>query len=110
MQAPSFMHAPQADQVPFVQVRDCVPQFPQPWVMGPLQGWPPQAPHWQAGVQVCMPPVPQACIDPGAHIPWFAQAPQSDQTPLLHVRDCVPQFPQAWLLGPAQVWPLHAPH
>jgi hypothetical protein len=57
-----------------------------------------------------MPPVPQACIDPGAHIPWFAQVPQSDQTPLLHVRDCVPQFPQPWVVGPEQDCPVHWPH
>jgi hypothetical protein len=110
MQAPSFMQAPHGDQAPLLHVRDCVPQFPQAWVMGPVQVCPAHAAHWQADVQVCIPPVPHAWLAPGAHIPSFMQAPQSDQVPLLHVRDCVPQFPHAWVMGPVQVWPPHVPH
>jgi hypothetical protein len=110
MQAPSFMHGPQADHAPFVQVRDCVPQFPQAWVMGPLQVWPVQVPHWQVAPQVRVPPVPQDCMAAGAHAPWFMHGPQSDQTPLLQVRVWLPQLPQAWPLGPEQLCPVHSPH
>jgi hypothetical protein len=50
------------------------------------------APHWQASVQVCRPPVaPQACTDPGWQVPWPLQAIHVDQAPLLQLRDCVPQ-------------------
>jgi hypothetical protein len=46
----------------------------------------------------------------GTQAPSPAQADQSDHTPLLHVRDWVPQLPQARVDGPAQLSPPHAPH
>jgi hypothetical protein len=49
-------------------------------------------------------------VAPGVHAPSFTQAPKSDQTPLLHDRDWVPQLPHAWVAGPAQGWPPHALH
>ena len=104
------MQAPQSDQTPFVQVRAWVPQLPQPWVAGPLQVCPPQDPHWQLALQVCMPPIPQVCMAPGAQAPSFAQGDQLDHTPLSQLRVWEPQLPQAWLLGPTQLWPVQLPH
>jgi hypothetical protein len=66
-----------------------------------------QASHWQEALQVWLPPIPHACVAPGMHTPSFMQAPQSDQTPFAQVRDWVPQFPQAWLPGPAQTHVSH---
>jgi hypothetical protein len=109
-QDPWFMHGPQSDQVPLLQTRDCVPQLPQAWVAGPVQVWAVHRLHWHAPLQVWEPPMPQACVAPGAQAPWFMHAPQSDQVPLLHVRDCVPQLPQAWVMAPLQVCPPHDPH
>src|SRR6185436_7116992 len=109
-QVPWFMHGPNSDQTPFVQVRDWVPQLPQAWLLAPLQFWPPHDPHWQAGVHICVPAIPQACIEPGAQAPSPMQADQADQTPLSQVRDCVPQLPQAWVPGPTQLWPVQLPH
>jgi hypothetical protein len=43
-------------------------------------------------------------MDIGTHSPSPPQAPQSDQVPLSQVRVWVPQLPQPWLAGPAQVW------
>jgi hypothetical protein len=60
-----------------------------------------QTSHWQAAVQVWLPPIPHACVAPAMHTPSFAQVPQSDQTPLLQVRDCMPQFPHPCVAGPA---------
>jgi hypothetical protein len=66
--------------------------------------------HWQAGVQVCVPPIPQAWVAIGAQTPSPPQADQSDQTPLLQMRVWLPQLPQAWLAGPAQACPPQSPH
>jgi hypothetical protein len=107
---PSFAHVPQADQTPLSQVRVAVPQFPQAIVAEPAQLCPPHASHWQVvALQVWVPPAPQAWVAPAMQAPWPVHIPQSDQTPLLHVRLLVPQFPQAIVAGPAQVWPPHAP-
>jgi hypothetical protein len=108
--SPSPAQVPQSDHVPLLQVRVWVPQLPQPWLAEPAQVWPPQASHWQLALHACMPPVPQAWVAPGMHIPSPPQADQSDQTPLLQVRLRVPQLPQASLAGPAQVWPPQVPH
>jgi len=109
MQAPSFAQVPQSDHTPPVQVRDCMPQFPQGWLDGPAH-WPAQASHWQEGLQVWVPPMPQACVAPGMQVPSFMHAPHGDQAPFVQVRDWVPQLPQAWLAGPAHAWSMHAPH
>jgi hypothetical protein len=108
--APSPPHALQSDQAPLLHVRLCVPHLPQAWIIGPLQVWPPHAPHWHCAVHVCKPPVPQAIIAPGAQVPSLAQPDHADQTPLLHARVCVPQFPHDWLAGPTHVWPVHSDH
>src|SRR5213075_1876486 len=55
----------QLDQTPLSQLRDWVPQLPQAWVVGPVQVWPPQLPHWQAWVQLWVPFMPQAWTAPG---------------------------------------------
>jgi hypothetical protein len=109
-QVPWFMHAPQSDQTPLLQVRAWVPQLPQAWVMGPAHVWPPHEAHWQAGLHVCIPPDPHICIEPGAQAPWFMQVDQLDQTPLSQLRDWVPQLPQAWVAGPVQLWPAQPDH
>jgi hypothetical protein len=109
-QTPSPAQAPQSDQTPLLQVRAWVPQLPQAWVIGPAQGWPMQAFHWQVALQVWLPPIPQAWLAPGAQAPSFVHAPQADQTPLVQVRAWVPQLPQAWVIGPVQLWPPQAPH
>ena len=102
-QAPWFMQAPQSDQAPLLHVRLWVPQLPQAWVGAPVQVWFPQPPHWQAAVQVCMPPVPHICMAPGAQEPSLAQPDQADQTPLSQVRDWLPQLPQLCMAGPVQL-------
>jgi hypothetical protein len=40
MQMPSAVHAPHADQVPFVQLRVWVPHSPQLWLLGPVHDGP----------------------------------------------------------------------
>jgi hypothetical protein len=102
-QTPSFMQAPNSDQTPLLHVRVWVPQFPQGCVADPLQVWPLQPPQVQLAVQVWVPPEPQAWVALGAQTPSFMQAPNSDQTPLLHVRDWFPQLPQGWVMGPVQL-------
>jgi hypothetical protein len=108
--APWLAQALQSDQTPFVHERVWLPQLPQVWVVGPVQLWPPQGSHWQVAPQVCIPPVPQVRIEPGAHAPSPAHADQPDQTPLLHVRVWVPQAPQPWVVGPRQVCPAQGDH
>jgi hypothetical protein len=102
-QAPSFAQADQSDQTPLLHVRDLVPQLPHAWAASPAQDWLPQAPHWQVASQVRVPPIPQASLAFGTQAPWFAHVDQSDHTPLLHVRDWVPQLPQPWVAAPAQL-------
>jgi hypothetical protein len=92
------------------QVRDCVPQLPQDCVDGPMHVCPLHASHWHAGVQACVPPVPQACTVSGAQTPSPLHVPHADHAPLLHVRDCVPQLPQGCVVGPSHVWPVQRSH
>jgi hypothetical protein len=65
-----------------------------------------QPPHSHALVHVCEPVTSQTCVLPAAQAPWPAQADQADQTPLAHVRVCVPQLPHACDEAPEQT---HAP-
>jgi hypothetical protein len=109
-QTPWFAQPDQSDQVPLLQVRVCVPQFPHACIAGPAQVCPPHPPHWHESPQVRAPPVPHICIEPGAQAPSAEHADQLDQTPLLHVRACVPQLPHACADGPAQLCPLHVDH
>jgi hypothetical protein len=109
---PSSVQAPQSDHWPVLvlHVRVCAPQFPHACTDGPLQVWLAQVPHWQAAVQVCMPPLPHACMAPGAQAPSLAQPDQLDHTPFSQVRVWLPQLPQLWVLGPAQLWPMQTDH
>jgi hypothetical protein len=61
-------------------------------------------------VHVWVPPIPHACVAPGAQAPSPLHALQSDQTPLLQVRLWFPHWPHAWVIGPLQVWPPHVAH
>jgi len=106
---PSFgLHSPcipqpdQADHTPLLHVRVCVPHLSQLCVFEPLQVWPVQLPHVQALLQLCLPPVPHACVEFGEHSPCWVQLDQLDQVPvaLLQVRVCVPQFSQLRELSP----------
>jgi hypothetical protein len=67
----------------------------------------PQGPHWQLALQVCAPPLPQLCVDPGAHGPCPAHGDHADHIPVVpsHVRVCIPQLPQACDEGPVHVCP-----
>jgi hypothetical protein len=71
---------------------------------------PVQACHAQSALHVWVPPSPQAWLASGSHSPSSVQASQSDQTPLLQVRDCVPQLPHARLGEPSHAWFRHSPH
>jgi hypothetical protein len=62
-----------------------------------------QAFHWQLLEQVWVPLVSQVWVAAGAQAPWPVQVPQADQLPLLQVRVCVPQLPQACEVGPVHV-------
>jgi hypothetical protein len=122
-QTPVPVQVDQADHVPSLQERVCVPQFPHAWLVEPLghwhtppwqvdpvgQAWPhapqfsasvwvwhTQAAHLQVLSQVWVPVVLQACVAFGAQTPPPVQADQVDQVPSLQVRVWVPvpQFPQ----------------
>lgn len=72
--APWFMHAENAPQTPFSQVRVWVPQWPQLWLAGPVQLWLMHADHWQAALHTCVPDIPQAWVAPGVQ-PMATQLP-----------------------------------
>jgi hypothetical protein len=105
LQVPSPAQGPNAPQVPVLvsQVRICVPQLPQvcvaePGVHGMLT--PVHGPHAHvAALQLCVPLLfaPHTCICVPLQTPWFVQAPNALQVPVLvsHVRVCVPQLPHA---------------
>jgi hypothetical protein len=66
------------------------------------------APHAQLPLQVCVPPEPHACAALGAHTPSPPHAPQSDQMPFRHVRNCLPQLPHGRSPAPSQASPTGA--
>jgi hypothetical protein len=92
---PSFTHVDQSDQTPLLHVRVWVPQLPQAWLAGPEQVWPMHGSHWHMALHAWVPPVPQAWVLVGVQTPSFTHVDQSDQTPLLHARVWIPQFPHA---------------
>ena len=61
------------------------------------------APQPHAALQVCVPVPSQLCVALGAQAPCPVHADQPDHVPLLQVRACVPQLPQACEEGPAHV-------
>lgn len=52
----------------------------------------------------------QVCTLPGLHTPWPAQVDQVDHSPLLQVREWVPQLPQASIGSPVQLCPVQEFH
>jgi hypothetical protein len=108
--APWPVQVDQVDQTPLLQVREWVPQLPQASTASPVQLCPVQEFHLQELLQVCLPFVPHAWLSFGLHSPWFMQADQADQTPLLQVRVCEPQLPQLCEVTPVQVCPVQFPH
>jgi hypothetical protein len=95
-QAPSPL---QIDHAPSVlsalQLRDCVPQLPQPRVSGVQH-----VPQSQAVLQRCWPPTPQPRVVSGAQAPCAVQTDQLASVPSgLQARVCVPQLPQACVCG-----------
>jgi hypothetical protein len=103
VQTPSPVQADQPDHVPFSHVRARVPQLPQASLAGPAQVCPVQRPHWHAAAQAWVPPVPHAWVLSSVQTPSPAHADQADHVPPSQVRVCVPQFPQACVVGPWQV-------
>lgn len=107
MQLPWLEQADHGDHsaVSLSHVRDCPPQLPQVWLIGPLHTCPVQVVFQrQLLAHVCVPPAPQLRVASGAQAPWFMHADQSPQSPVLlsQVRVCVPQLPQARLAAPWQ--------
>jgi hypothetical protein len=105
VQTPSPPHADHSDHVPLLHERVRAPQLPHGSDDAPVHVWPVHAPHAHAAVQVCVPPVPQACVAFRAHTPSSVQADHSDHCPLAsHDRVRVPQLPHASDEGPSQVF------
>jgi hypothetical protein len=78
--APSPVHADQADQVPALwsHVRVWVPQLPHACDADPLQDWLPHGVHLQSIPHDCVPPLPQARMDAGAHSPMHPGLPPEE--------------------------------
>ena len=108
LQTPSPVQGPKAEYWPVVplHVRVRVPQLPQPSLEGPSQVWPVHAgSQRQLLPQVCVPSMPQLRVMVGVHSPSRRQADQADHWPVSvsHVRVWLPQLPQIWVVGPAQL-------
>jgi hypothetical protein len=104
------LQADQDDHRPLSHVRVRVPCLQHGSLVAPTQVLPAHSPHWQLPPQVCVRPGAHSCEVFGAQTPSLLHADQTDQRPLLHVRVCVPQFPQDCVAGPSHVWFTHVPH